>query len=314
MQELYARVLLVLIAWGWAFAAAAQAACPPAPQPLSPQLFQQAAAQARDRGLLWSVSKDGRNSWLYGTLHLGRAEWMAPGPGVRQALQAADLVALEIDLLDEGVQRAFAASQAAQQGRSLSPRTAQRLQAAWKAACLPAADLARGAPELHVLGLMAGAGEAEGFSPVYGSEILLSLLAKGLGKPVVSLETVPQQLQALLARDAAEAEGFVTDSLDDLEKGRLVGVLRKTADVWERGDIGQLEAYTSWCECADTAAERALMRRVLDDRNPGLAAGIDALHAQGKSVFAAVGAMHMVGQGGLVESLRKKGYEIRRMH
>jgi len=306
------RVLWALSIWTCAAPAGAQT-CPPAPQPLTPELFAQAAPHARDRGLLWAISKDGRTSYLYGTLHIGRAQWMAPGPGVKQALQATDVLALELDPLDESIQRELA-SAAGKVQRKLSPRTLRRLQAGWAAACLPAAGLADGAPELKVFDLVVAAAMREGLSPLYGSEILLSLAARGISRPVVSLESPAQQLRALLAKDDAEAEEFVSATLDDLEQGKGRAVALKTADVWERGDIAELGRYPQWCECVDTDSERKLLKRLLDDRNPGLADGVDRLHMQGKSVLAAVGALHLPGAGGIVELLKKKGYAVHRVH
>jgi uncharacterized protein YbaP (TraB family) len=52
------------------------------------------------------------------------------------------------------------------------------------------------------------------------------------------------------------------------------------------------------------------MKRVLDDRNPGLAASIDALHLGGKRVFAAVGSLHMIGPRGLPALLARRGYRV----
>ena len=60
--------------------------------------------------------------------------------------------------------------------------------------------------------------------------------------------------------------------------------------------------------------KRQLLKRLLDDRNPGLADSVDRLHAQGRPVLAAVGALHMPGPGGLVALLEKKGYAVRRVH
>jgi uncharacterized protein len=77
--------------------------CPPQPAPLTPAAVEQGLRSAVDRGLLWRISKGGRSSWLYGTLHVGRQPWMFPGPQVREALQSADRVALELDLLDPAV-------------------------------------------------------------------------------------------------------------------------------------------------------------------------------------------------------------------
>ncbi|MDP0919542.1 hypothetical protein Q6272_31340, partial [Klebsiella pneumoniae] len=65
------RSVLLLLAALWT--AAAPAACPPAP--VAPTAEQAAAwaAQAPDRGLLWRISRDGRSSYLFGSLHLGKA-------------------------------------------------------------------------------------------------------------------------------------------------------------------------------------------------------------------------------------------------
>jgi uncharacterized protein YbaP (TraB family) len=311
--RLIAIAALLFARHGWA---APDAGCPPEIEPFTPELFTKAQSQASDRGLLWAITKDDRVSYLYGTLHLGRAEWMAPGPAVRQALRQADVLALELDPLDADIQRELAAG-AARVKRKLSARSQQRLDAAFKALCPAPQNLAAletQPPELQVVSLMLLLGTRDGISPAYGSEILLSLIARELHRPVISLETPALQLQALLAKDDVEAEGFVKETLDDLEQGKVRRVLTRTAQVWERGDIAQLEHYLQWCECSDTDSERKLMKRVLDDRNPGLAEGIDQLHMKGGAVFAAVGAMHMVGPSGLPALLAKRGFRVDRLH
>jgi hypothetical protein len=81
----WTRVLLaagVVLSAG--IAGAALADCPPPVPPASAEQLR--AAQQRDRGLLWRLVKDGRESWLYGTLHVGRPEWTEPGPALRRAL------------------------------------------------------------------------------------------------------------------------------------------------------------------------------------------------------------------------------------
>jgi hypothetical protein len=55
------RALVALSIWVCA-AQASALTCPPAPKPFTPELFAQAAPHAKDRGLLWAVSKDGRTS------------------------------------------------------------------------------------------------------------------------------------------------------------------------------------------------------------------------------------------------------------
>jgi uncharacterized protein len=308
------RALLVsavlLVQHGWVGAAVE---CPPAAAPLTPELFATAAKQASDRGALWSITRDDRVSYLYGTLHVGRSEWMAPGPKLRTALQQTDVLALELDPLDAGI-RADVAEAASQVKRNLPAPLKARLKAAWEAQCLPAAALGADPSELQVLSLMFAAGRREGLDPTFGSEILLSLIARVLQRPVVSLESAAAQMRALLGQDDAEAIHFIEDSLDHIERGSVQQVLMQTARVWERGDLAQLERYPEWCECLGTDAERKFMARVLDDRNPVLADRIDQLHQEGKRVLAGVGALHMVGPKGLPALLGQRGYRVQRLN
>jgi uncharacterized protein len=50
-----------------------------------------------------------------------------------------------------------------------------------------------------------------------------------------------------------------------------------------------------------------------DERNPGLAAGIDKLMGDGKPVFAAVGALHMTGLKAVPTLLAQMGYKVERV-
>ncbi|MET0518887.1 MAG: TraB/GumN family protein, partial [Burkholderiaceae bacterium] len=76
----------------------ARADCPPPPQAPTPEQFASLAPQAPDRGFLWKLTRDGRTSYLFGSLHVGKPEWLLPGPALREAWQATELLALELDL------------------------------------------------------------------------------------------------------------------------------------------------------------------------------------------------------------------------
>ena len=74
-----------------------------------------------------------------------------------------------------------------------------------------------------------------------------------------------------------------------------------------------LSRYSEWCQCASTPGEKEQMRRLLDDRNPGLAQRVDALHASGKKLLVAVGSLHMAGPQGLPALLASRGYLVERL-
>src|ERR1051325_8381668 len=85
-----------------AHADAEQAAspCPPAPDASRETLKRLAATEQPDRGPLWEVTKDGRRSFLYGTVHVAKLEWDFPGPTIKAALNDSRHLAVEVDLTD----------------------------------------------------------------------------------------------------------------------------------------------------------------------------------------------------------------------
>jgi uncharacterized protein YbaP (TraB family) len=309
------RLACVLFA---AFAPAAGAAgptaeCPPMAQAPSPELAAQAGAQARDRGFLWRLRKDGRDSYLYGTVHVGKLGWIFPGPGVAAALAHSDLLALEMDPLDPTIQQTLAQGMATQAGPAAPAALRERLARDAEAECLPAQTFAALSPERQALALAALAGRRDGLDPAFGIDIALASLSRAAGRPTVSLETPELQLAALHSLGAQDTLAFIESTLDELEQGRARPTLLRIAKLWADSDLDDLEHYTDWCACFETPADRTAMAHLLDDRNPGLADGIGALHDGGMQVFAAVGSLHMIGPLGLPALLARRGFVVERV-
>jgi len=290
--------------------AAAGTACPPPPQQLTSESLSAGIRSAKDHGFLWRITKDGRSSYLYGTIHAAKAEWMYPGPVTLDALRRSDTLALELDVLDPDVQRRLAASISGQKKEPLPPALVKRIERQLKAQCADAETFARFAPEFQIASLSVMAARLDGLDPAHAIDLVLAVLAREFGKPIASLETPELQMQALQMPSQAETIDFVSSSLDDLESGRTRPMLNRIAKVWTDGNYAELARFESWCNCVDTATERAAMKRMLDDRNPQLAAAIDNLHTSGTRVFAAVGSLHMIGPKGLPALLRQRGYRV----
>lgn len=293
-----------------AASAAPAANCPPEAAPLTADAISAGMQTAKDHGFLWRLSKDGRTSYLYGTIHAARREWMFPGPTVVESLRASDTLALELDVLDADIQKRLAASIGSSRGEPLPPGLLRRLDKRKDAECVDKNLWANFAPEFQVASLTVLAARRDGFDPAYAIDLVLASVARNLGKPVASLETPELQMQALQMQSQQETTALVKDTLDDLDSGKARPLLRRMAKVWVDGDYAQLSRYPQWCDCVRTPAEKAAMKRLLEDRNPAIAAGIDALHASGKQVFAAVGSLHMVGPAGLPALMRQRGYKV----
>jgi uncharacterized protein len=288
-------------------------ACPPVARPPTPEQVQQGMQRARDRGFLWRLHKDGRTSYLYGTIHVGKMAWAFPGPQVRSALQATRTVAVELDITDPALAKQLSAPPKGGTMPVLPPALRERLDKQAAASCIPKDALATLHPVMQAITYTVLAGRWDGLDPSWGQELVLIGVARGGGRPVVSLETAELQTSALIPDEPDAALKMIDQTLTQLERNRVRPVLTRVASVWESGDLQQLSSYEQWCDCANTAEERAALDRVLHQRNPGLADRIADTHAKGEPVFAAVGALHMVGPQALPRLLEERGFKVERV-
>ena len=301
----------LLTLWNAGLAQAEQ--CPPPPQIPTEAQAADAARAAQDRGFLWSVQRDGKTSYLYGTLHVGKLAWAMPGQRVAKALRASQVLAMELDVSDPRVQQQMAALVRSDGPSSLSAEAQAQLREAAKALCVDWDTLGPLRPEFQLTTLLMTLARYEDLDAGFGSEVALAAVAPHLGLPTRSLETGTEQVAALSAASSAELAEWVQTGVNDLRTDKARRQLRKLSRVWADSDIQRLERYPHWCECEGTAAERAVLDRVVKQRNVTLAERIDALIRQEGPAFVAVGALHMVGSHGLPALLKARGFTVKQV-
>ncbi len=233
----------------------APADCPPQASMPSAEERAKLTAQARDRGFLWRISKGGQSSYLYGTIHLARREWMFPGPQVSAALKASQVVALELDITDTALMQrlqAGMAPKAGEPGAQLPQDLATRLRAQLRVACAPNEMLSAMSPEMVGALLVMMSARRDGLDANYGIDPALAHLARRQKKSVVSLETPELQLKLMRSQSATDLRESLEKVLSDLEQDRTRPLLLRVAQVWAEGRDDELERYREWCDCAHT--------------------------------------------------------------
>ena len=305
----YALGLAALQSSGWAFAKT----CPPPSQIPTEAQATAAARDARDRGFLWTVERDGKTSHLYGTLHVGKLDWAMPGPRLRDALRRSKVLALELDISDPQVQQQLLSQIQTTQPSPLPAELLAQLRSMADTLCISWNELAPQRPEFQLTVLTLAAARYDGLDAGMGSEVVLAGLAPHLGIRVHGLESVTEQIDALTMNSPAELAEWVGTGLRDLRTEQARKLMRELARTWAESDLKRLESYADWCECMNTPSERALADRVIDQRNRTLADRMDALHAQDGPAFVAVGSLHMVGAEGLPALLKARGFTVKRV-
>ena len=310
--------LLALLAALWLLAGAPARAdavrCPPEAAQPTPGDAAAGMRAAVDSGLLWKATKAGRAVYLYGTIHVAKLSWAYPGPDVMRALLASDVVALELDVTDAGVlDRLRRAIERRPDAPALPEALQRRLAAQMAANCVAPERLAGLRPEIQAVTVDLMTARQFGLYPEYGVDMVIAGVAHTAGKPIRSLETPESQASLLVSDDPAETARTVADVLDELEDGNSPRMLQRLAGDWQRGDLADLEGYGQWCGCLETPRQRADFVKLIDERNPLMADRIVDWHAQGKSLFVAVGALHMTGRAGLPELLKARGFRVERV-
>ncbi len=308
---------LALCLTAWALPAAAQKATAPQPACLaalaepSAQQISAARSNTRDRGALWSITKDGRTSYLYASIHLGKLDWIFHGAQVMKAFEQTDALALEIDLLDPALMQRSDALQK-QKSLKLPADVQRRLRTQFLQACLPVKQMEAMHPVLQAFTLQIMGARHEGLDMAYGQEIALSALARQSKKKIISLETVDIQMNALLPSDSKESIAIVEQMLKQLESGSYKSMFAQIAGYWESGNLEQIARYEEWCQCMSTELERNYLRRLNDGRNPRMADRIASEHTT-QSMFIAVGMLHMAGPQSLPKLLQERGFNVARI-
>jgi uncharacterized protein len=290
----------------------ASAAC--IPQPDLAKVFNEATPeQSKDAGFLWQIEKNGRISHLYGTIHILPKQLVVPGRNTMLAIQSSDAVAVEVDILDTKLVAEFL--EEIKRGpdlMKLSPAQKQEAVRLAKKLCVDN-TLTDDLPwSFKYLQITVAQARTLGFESVFSREIFLSILAKELKKPVLSLETAKVQAQAL-TRGWDVPSPLIDKYLGEIENGTSNRVISSMVNLWATNQLEQLADIEKWCECKGDEFQKRLLTEINDGRNPGMAAELDRLHASGQKVFAAIGALHMTGPLALPKLMEQKGYVVRRV-
>ena len=122
------------------------------------------------------------------------------------------------------------------------------------------------------------------------------------GKPAAGFETGKEQIAFLDGMDAAEQVQLLDEALANAQPGHTeVDTLHA---LWRAGDAAAL-----WDRMARDMQRKypRLYRRINVERNDAWLPDVEG------DTLAVVGALHLLGDDGLVEKLRDRGYEVERI-
>jgi hypothetical protein len=272
-----------------------------------------ATTLAHTRGLLWKATSGATTVYLAGSLHFG-SEDMYPLPQeMEDAFQASSVLVIEVD--PNGVTPSKVLSLVTTAGvyppgdtlwNHVSGRTRSLLPAFAAQQGLSAEMLSRLKPWAVNLMLAAHMMQEEGMRPDLGIDMHFMGEA-GTAKRIEALETVDQQMRALVETPESENALSLEETVTDPERAKQM--LGRMKAAWVAGDTAALEAVV-FEDLRKTPESR---KRLLDERNVSMTAAIARYLKGSEPCFVVVGSAHLLGKDGIVSRLTARGFSVKRV-
>lgn len=272
------------------------AACGAAPDPTTPALWQ-------------AVCTDGRQAWLFGTVHaLERpADWR--GKTVDKAMAGADLLMVELADPDNATAGAQVWQKLANSpghgplSARIAPDQRGKLTTVLKGAGLRDEDFA--STETWAAALTVAQASSRQLDSAHGID--RAVLAAMQGKRVEELEGREAQLAIFDRLPESEQRDLLAAIVGDAARGRDESA--DLAAAWRRGDMDAIARESRRGLLADPELREALYT----GRNRRWTGRIVAAMKRGHVPFVAVGAAHLVGPQGVPAMLRERGCAVERV-
>ncbi|MBB3223407.1 TraB/GumN family protein [Pseudoduganella umbonata] len=271
------------------------------------------------RGALYRVRHDGKTSYLFGTIHVGKQGFFPLEPEVTRALDHASSLVLEIDTRHhEPFQVALAKYGNYPAGESitrhLSPGALARLEKALAKAGIAMRNVEGYRPWLVANILVGSEIEKHGYHRSNGVEGFLLSAAVKQKKTVRELETADYQLSLFASLDDAQQEKYLIENLDDLDNGKALQKSAGLIDAWSTADAARIAALARELTTGDTVSATFMDRTLLRQRNPQMTAHIEEIMRSDEVAFVGIGLLHLVGEESVPELLRRRGYDVEKMY
>jgi uncharacterized protein YbaP (TraB family) len=267
--------------------------------------------------LLWKVSDRDNAVYLLGSFHLLKGDDYPLSTDIDTAFMDADKVVFEVppeQMTDPDTARKFLAAAGFGDDRKLSKvLPADLREKLTRIMAMNGSSIAQVdgyEPWFVNLSLLMGLSQSLGFSPDKGLDQYLMQQAAATNKPTAGLETMDLQLQVLDSSPMPEQIDALREFLDRPQD--MPDMLTDLHQAWRDGDIATLDRLSRE-EMRDKTPQT--YRIVNVERNDAWVGQISKMLDDAKKgdTLVVVGALHLLGDDGVVEKLRAKGYRIERV-
>lgn len=268
-------------------------------------------AFADKKNFLWKVRSETGTVYILGSIHFMKKEIYPLDKKIEDAFDKSDVLSVEANVNDISqidLQKLMETSLYPGDDtleKHVSGETYGRVKKEIERNGIPVWIVNKQRPWILALTLTSLELAKLGFEPDYGIDI--HFLSKASGKKKIKeLESVDYQINLLSGFSDKEQEAFLLYTLKDLN------LIDKEVDTalraWTTGDAKGMESIMGSFQ--EDRGMSSMYEKLIYERNRNMAAKIEGYLKTKETYFVVVGAGHVVGEKGIVEILRRKGYHV----
>jgi len=265
---------------------------------------------------LWKVSDADNSIYLLGSFHMLKPGDYPLAPNVEAAFADSAKVVFEVAPSEDELADSMLFMQAGTQKNgktlqeTLSRKTWKALQVYGERNQFPVQTLQQFKPWMAGMLIQIHEAQKQGLEPKLGLDLHFMQRAKKAGKTTAGLETFQSQIELFDAMDAPVQEQMLQEGLDGVRQSKVF--LDKLHAAWRQGDDKTLLrlGLQDWVK-----QYPQLYKSIMVDRNNAWLPQLQALLAdntQGNTLVI-VGALHLLGDDGLLKRLSAQGFRVQRL-
>lgn len=270
-----------------------------------------------NKNFLWKATSGTNTVYILGSLHFMKKEAYPLARKIEDAFDASDVVVVEANINDIArvdvqklIDTAFYTGDDTLENH-VSAETYSLVKKQYEKLGIPLWLVSRQKPWFLALTITSFELAKLGFDPNYGIE--MHFTSKALPKKrIEELESFEYQINLLSGFSDREQEMFLLETLKDVQAYEAEAEADVLLRAWQTGDMKRLESIMMK-NGSDEGSLSQVYEKLMYQRNRNMTSKIEGYLKKRETSFVIVGAGHLVGDRGIIESLKSKGYTIEQL-
>ena len=270
-----------------------------------------------DKAFFWQVNSGKATVYLMGSIHFANKSFYPLRKEIEDVFKKSETLVVELDInkIDHNAyNRMLVEKGIYKDGVTIkdviSEKTWLQLEQRLAQLNLSYDDIKSYKPGILVLTLTAMQVMQMGFDPGLGIDayFLNKATSDVPAKKIIELETLEQQVNLFL--DVSNGELLLKESLYSLDESE--SMMAEMVRYWKAGDEKKMNKLLFEDVLNEYPAFSAIYDSLIYQRNDQMLSKIDDMLKRQGNYFVVVGSGHLIGEKGIVNALREKGYEVKR--